>query len=79
MSEHLPSEQVATPVEDRCLTHNVKRDTWIECRVCDGHGEVFEEGDYPGDWLRGVHRCHNCGGQGGYNECFVCLEDDDDY
>jgi DnaJ-class molecular chaperone len=78
-SERPPSETVVIPVEDRCRTHNAKRDTYVECVTCDGSGEVFEEGDYPGDWLRGNHRCHNCGGRGGYMECYICATEVDDY
>lgn len=77
MNEQGPTKEVAIPAENRCRTHNMKRDTYVECSACDGSGSVFEEGDYPGDWMCGEHRCHSCGGSGGYMECYLCAEGDD--
>lgn len=80
MSNAQPSaDQSAAPKFETCRTHNHVRDTWTECRACRGDGETYSEPDYEGDWAAGYHRCHSCGGAGGYYECFLCLEEGDDY
>lgn len=71
------SEVAARPTYETCTRHKCERDTWMECRSCGGDGEKFFEGDYEGDWLQGYHCCTSCGGSGGWYECIICFDEDD--
>lgn len=80
VSTDMRTEDVAEgkPKERRCPKHNVPYDVESDCSTCHGEGQVWDDDPGMGS---GYLRCWSCGGSGvsPFLDCWVCLEEDDDY
>lgn len=66
-------EQAATPAESRLYAaldayQDARGDTWAECSICRGEGEVRRNPGYPDPQTEISDTCSNCNGTGAIHE-----------
>jgi DnaJ-class molecular chaperone len=71
------SSQVSSP--PRCTKHNVVMDIYNDCSTCRGDGMVEDMDEYGPN--PGMETCWSCRGSGVsvWPDCWLCLEEDDEY